>query len=119
VIIIRYRNLLIYVQRQIDAMLRLYNFVKSYVNNVVVYSSILKEHLRYLNKIFKLFKRIKIVIKSSKIFLDYFIIALLDQKINNLEFIIAKNKLTTIRKLQFSRTLKHLEIYLDKRSYLY
>ncbi len=83
-------------QRQIDAMLRLYNFAKVYVDDVVVYSNILKEHLRHLNEIFKLFKRMNIVIKLSKIFLDYFIIALFDQKIDNFELIIAKNKLTTI-----------------------
>ncbi len=59
-------------------MLCLYNFDKVCINNVVIYFSILKEHLRYLNKIFNLFKQINIVIKLSKIFLNYSIIALLD-----------------------------------------
>lgn len=99
-------------------MLRLYDFAKIYVNDVIIYYSILKEHLRHLNEIFKLFKRMNIVIKLNKIFLNYSTIALLDQKIDNLDFIIAKNKLTIIRKLRFSRTLKYLEIYLDKTNYL-
>lgn len=77
-------------------MLRLYNFAKAYVDDVVVYSSILKEHLRYLNEIFSLFKQINIVIKLSKIFLNYFIIALFNQKIDNLKLIIVKNKLVSI-----------------------
>lgn len=72
-------------------MLFLYNFARFYVyNNVIVYSSNLEEYLYYLNKIFNLFKRINIVIKSSKIFLDYSIIILLNQKIDNLNFTIAK-----------------------------
>ncbi len=72
-------------------MLFLYNFARVYVyNNVIVYSSNLEEYLYYLNKIFNLFKRINIVIKSSKIFLDYSIIILLNQKIDNLNFTIAK-----------------------------
>lgn len=77
-------------------MLCLYSFAKVYINNVVVYFSILKEHLRYLNKIFNFFKQINIVIKLGKIFLNYSIIALLDKKINSLEFIIVENKLATI-----------------------
>lgn len=72
-------------------MLLLYNFARVYVyNNVIVYSSNLEEYLYYLNKIFNLFKRINIFIKSSKIFLDYSIIILLNQKIDNLNFTIAK-----------------------------
>jgi transposase-like protein len=59
-------------------MLRLYNFARVYVDNVIIYSSSLKKHLRYLNEIFSLFKRINIVIKSSKIFLNYSIIAFLN-----------------------------------------
>ncbi len=61
-------------------MLRLYNFARVYVNNVVVYSSNLEKHLRHLNELFNLFKCINIVIKSSKIFLDYLIIALFNRR---------------------------------------
>ena len=37
--------------------------------------------------------------KTSKIYLEYSFIILLDQKINNLEFITTKNKLAAIRDL--------------------
>ena len=48
-----FRNLLIYVQRQIDNLLRLYRkYTKTYINNVVIYSLILEKHIEHLDLIF-------------------------------------------------------------------
>ena len=119
VAVMKYRNSSAYVQRQIDVMLRSCRvFARAYVNDVIVFFNFLKEHLRYLNEIFKLFQSKNVVLKTIKTYLEYFSISLLDQKIDSLDLTIVENKLVAIRELQFSRTLKYLKIYLDKIDYL-
>ena len=69
--------------------------------------------MKHLTKIFKLFRRLKIALKSFKIFLKYFIIVLFEQKIDNFELITIEKKLKIIFKFQFFVTLKQLKTYLD------
>ena len=69
--------------------------------------------MKHLTKIFKLFRRLKIALKSFKTFLKYFIIVLFEQKIDNFEFITIEKKLKIIFKFQFFVTLKQLKTYLD------
>lgn len=110
----RFRNNLVYVQRQIDLILREYRkFARVYVDNIVIFNKILKEHVEHLVKIFKLFKRMNIFIKPNKIYLGYSFVALLEQKMNNLKLITTKKKLEAIFKLRFSITLKLLKWYLE------
>ncbi len=59
-----------------------------------------------------------IALKSSKIYLNYFIVLLLKQRVNNLRLIIVDDKLKAILNFAFFKTLKQLEIYLDKIDYL-
>ena len=109
-----FRNNSTYVQRQIDRLLREYReFVRTYMNDIVIFNKTFDEHLFYLNIIFQLFKRMNIVIKSIKTYLNYFSIALLDQKINSLNFITIEKKLKVISKLQFLNSLKLLKFYLN------
>ena len=54
-----------------------------------------------------------IFIKSKKIFLDYFNVQLLNQKINSFDLITTKDKLKIIFKLHFSRTLRQLKTYFN------
>ena len=62
---------------------------------------------------FELFRRLNIALKSFKTFLKYFIVVLLEQKIDNFEFITTKKKLKIIFKFQFFVTLKQLKTYLN------
>ena len=114
VAIMKYKNSLVYVQRQINRLLRFYRrFVKAYVDDIVIYSKTLKEHFIHLRKIFDMLDSNNISIKSKKAFIDYFTIHLLNQKINSLKLIIAKEKLKIISRFFFSKTLQLLKIYLD------
>ena len=119
VTIMKYRNFSTYVQRQINIIFRKYkHFAKTYVNDIVVFFNFLKKHFRHLNLIFVLFKKYNIVIKIFKIYLDYFSISLLKQRVDNFDFTTTKKKIETIRELKFFRTFKHLETYLNKIEYL-
>ena len=109
-----FRNNFAYIQRQIDIVLRQYRvFARVYVDNIVVFNKILKKHLKYLTKMFELFRRLNIALKFFKTFLNYSIVVLLEQKIYNFEFITTQKKLKIIFKLQFFVTLKQLKIYLS------
>ena len=112
--LMNFKNNSAYIQRQIDRLLQKYReFVRTYMNNIVIFNKTLDEHLFHLNIIFQLFKRMNIITKSIKTYLSYFSIALLDQKINNLNFITIEKKLKIIFKLQFLNLFKLLKFYLN------
>ena len=67
VIIIKYRNSSVYVQRQINLMLKSFKeFARAYVNDVVIFFNFLKKYLRHLIQIFQLFEEMNVIIKVSK-----------------------------------------------------
>ena len=53
VIVIKFKNFSIYVQRKINTILRVYRvFVKTYVDNIIIFNKTLKKHLTHLREIF-------------------------------------------------------------------
>ena len=75
----KYKNSSVYVQRQINSMFKSFKkFIRAYVNNIVMFLNSLKKHFRHFIQIFKLFEKMNIIIKISKMFLKYSTIALLD-----------------------------------------
>ena len=60
---------------------------------------IIIKYFEYLRIIFKLFIRIKIILKFKKSYLKYFFITLLKKKINKFKFIIIKKRVVIIKKL--------------------
>ena len=115
----KFKNSFAHVQRQMNNYLRKYReFVKFYINDIVVFNKILKEHLHHLQKILNLFRKMNIILKSSKTFLNYSSIALLKQKIDSLKLIISKKKLKIITILFFFKTFKDLETYFEMIEYL-
>ena len=114
VAVMNYKNSSVYVQRQIDRLLRSFRaFAKTYVDDIVVHSNILQEHLAHLKQIFDMLRANNISIKSKKTFIDYPTVHLLDQKVDSLELVIVEKKLKTISRLFFSTTLQLLKTYLD------
>ena len=114
VVVMKYKNSSIYVQWQVDRLLRSYrNYAKVYVNDIVIHFEILKKHFRHFRKIFNVFTINNIFIKSKKTFIDYFTMHLLKQKIDFLDLIIAKKKFKIIFRLFFSISLQLLEIYFE------
>ena len=119
VAVMGYKNSPAYVQRQIDTILRPYRtFARAYVDDVVIFSRSLEEHLRHLNQVFKLFQDRNIVLKPSKTYLGYPTIALLGQKVSSLGMTAPTDKLKAISEIEFPRTLKQLETYLGKTGWL-
>ena len=114
VTIMKFRNSSTYVQRQINIILRDFrDFARVYVNDIVMFNKTFEKHIEHLIKIFELFRKMNIVLKLNKIYLEYFIVVLLNQKIDNFEFIIIEKKLKIIFKFRFIVTLKQLKTYLS------
>ena len=114
VTIINFKNSSTYIQRKINVIFRVYRtFVKTYVNNIIIFNKTLKKHLFHLYKIFSLLKFYNIRLLSKKFYLKYFTVALLNQRVDVFELTIASNKLTTIVNFQFFYILKNLKTYLN------
>ena len=113
VIVMKFKNSSTYVQRKIDVILRMYRkFAKIYVDDIVIFNRILKKHIAHLHVVFQLLNFYDINFSLKKSFLDYFIVTLLNQKIDAFDFTTTIDKLKTIFKLNFSYTLKKLKTYL-------
>ena len=114
-----YHNSFIYVQKIINKILRSYRyFYRAYIDNIVIFSTSLKEHLTHLRLVFSTFEKINIHLLSRKSFFDYSFVQLLSQKIDVLKLTTTKKKLIIITNLSFSRTLAQLKKYLDFTEYL-
>ena len=114
-----YKNLLLYIQRQIDIMLRLFkDFIKIYVDDIIIYSRILTEHIIYLIKIFDLFRDKRINFTFIKFYLKYSSMILLSQRIDLLNMFISIKKIVVIIAFRFLNSLKKIDYFLDFIEYL-
>jgi len=108
-----YRNSPAYVQRMIDRILRPYRkFCRAYVDDIVIFSTSLSEHVEHLTLIFRALAEMNIHISAKKSFLGYPSAQLLGQYVDALGLATAEDKLAAIRNLEFPRTLQALERYL-------
>ena len=70
--VIGYKGSIAYVQREIDRVLRPYrDFARAYVDDVVIASKTLNEHVEHLHKVFALFLQKGISIKLMKSYVGY------------------------------------------------
>ena len=114
VTIMKFKEFSIYVQRQIDVILRNHkNYSRAFINDIVIYSKTLKNHIEHLHAIFNLLKFFNISFNSSKSFLNYSSIQLLKQKIDAFDLTTVSEKIKTIIKFEFFKILKNLKIYFD------
>ena len=83
------------------------------MNDIVVFSNSLNDHVKHLQTIFQTFKANNISVNFKKTFLDYFSVTLFEQHVISLEFFIDEFKLRTIANFKFSSILNQLKTYLD------
>ena len=113
VTIMSYKNSSTYVQYQIDRVLREHRrYARVYVDNIVIFSRTLQEHMTHLRAIFTILNVNNITIKIVKVFVEYLTMQLLDQRVDFFELVTVEDKLKTIFMLKFSRSLRQLKIYL-------
>ena len=68
-----------YVQHIMNMIFRFHKFfVYCYINDIVIFLKILKNHFKHLNTVFNLFNELRIIFKKVKTHLNYSSIILLD-----------------------------------------
>ena len=111
--VMRYKNSSVYVQKQIDRILKSFDFARVYVNDIVVFSKIMNEHFEHLRVVFRILKNNNISINFKKAFFEYSSITLLDQYVTFFELFTDESKLQAISNLKFFSTLSQLKTYLE------
>jgi hypothetical protein len=113
VTIIKYKDSLLYAQRMMNRILRPHKaYIKAYIDNIIIFFKTFEDHIEHLDKIFELFDKIGIILKNFKVFLDYPSIILLRQRVDGLEILYSKDRITTILQLIFPFIFKQLKTYL-------
>ena len=112
VIVMSYKNSSVYVQKQIDRVLRSFDFARTYVNDIVVFFNTLKDHLTHFRQIFQTLSVNNISINFKKAFLNYSSVNFLKQHVTFLNLSTDEKKLQAIVNLFFFKILSKLEIYL-------
>ena len=113
VVVMSYKNSSVYVQRQINRILRSFDFARAYVNNIVIFFNILKDHLTHFRQIFQILFMNNISINLKKTFLNYSSVSFLKQHVIFLSLFTNEKKLQTIANLFFFKTLNKLKTYFE------
>ena len=114
-----YRGSAAYAQRRIDIILRGHGaYAKAYIDDIVIFSTTLEEHIQHLRTIFQLFVMHNITLNPEKTYLGYLSITLLGQKVNGLGLTSASEKVLAISNWRFPHNLKLLESYLGFTNWL-
>jgi hypothetical protein len=102
-----------YVQRQIDYELRKHReYTRVYIDDFIIFSDTLDDHITHLHAVFAGFERLNIVILPTKTYIGFPTVTLLGQYVDALGLSTTIEKLEAISKLEFPITLKDLETYI-------
>src|SRR5947207_12548662 len=91
VALMNYQESSSYAQCMMNMILRSHKFfVCCYIDDIVIFSKTLKNHLKHLNTVFSLFDELKITLKEVKTHLDYSSIILLNQQVDDFDMTSSK-----------------------------
>src|SRR5436189_4300016 len=91
VALMSYQESSLYAQHMMNMIFRFYKFfVCCYIDDIVIFLKILKNHLKHLNIVFNLFDELRITFKEVKTHLDYSLIILLNQQVDDFNMIFLK-----------------------------
>jgi hypothetical protein len=92
-----FKNSSAYAQRRIDIILRdIKHFCRAFIDDIIIFSSILNEHLKHLSRVFHRLLEHGIKLNSCKAFLDFSSVALLEQHVDGFRLHVVKDKIATI-----------------------
>lgn len=102
VAIMKYKNNSMYVQKQIDRVLKFcWKFARVYIDDVVIFFKTLNDYLKDLRSIFSLLSANNIFINFVKIFIDYSSAKSLNQHVNSFDLFINREKMKIISEFVF------------------
>ena len=119
VVVMNYKNFSIYVQRQINRILRFHReYARAYVDDIMIFFKTLKDHVKHFYQTFNTLNLNNIFLQSTKVFIDYSIVQLLNQKVNFFDLTTIENKFRVIILLKFFKSLRQLKSYLSLIEFL-
>ncbi len=104
-------NILEFFQHRMKKILKkyLWKFVFVYIDDIIIFFSILENHLKHLNEILVLLEKSDVILFLFKSHFDYSSIKALRHHVNRLNISIMKKKIEIIKNLRFFVTLKNLK----------
>lgn len=94
------------------------HFAKAFVDDIIVFSHTLEEHLSHLRQIFELFRLKRVSLSPTKSFIGYPSVTLLGQRVDGPDMSTSQEKIQAITDLKFPETLRDLEIFLGLTGWL-
>jgi hypothetical protein len=91
----------------------LWKFIFVYIDDIIIFFSILENHLKHLNEILILLKKSDVILSRFKSHFDYSSIKILKHQMSQLKISIMKKKIEVIKNLKFFVTLKNLKKEFD------
>lgn len=106
VTVMGFKNSPPFMQRKMDSLLcEFRTFCHTYVDDTVIFSATLENHLRHLHAVFGRFQQLGITLKPTKAFIDFPSVILLGRQVDGMGLSIDKGLITAIHELKFSATL--------------
>src|SRR5947207_13471643 len=91
IVLMNYQESYLYAQHMMNMIFRFHKFfICCYIDDIVIFLKILKNHFKHLNIIFNLFDKMRIIFKKVKTHLDYSSIILLNQQVDDFDMIFLK-----------------------------
>ena len=118
VAIMKFKNSSFYIQRIMNKTLRDFkNFCRVYINDIVLFFKIFNKHVEHFRRFFVKLVELRIILNFKKIFLNYFSIILLEQKIEVFDFSTIEKRIVVIKIIKFLKNFKVLKIYSNLTNY--
>src|SRR5947207_3910589 len=88
---INYQKFSLYAQCMMNMIFKSHKFfICCYIDDIVIFLKILKNHFKHLNTIFNLFDELRITLKKVKTHLNYSLIILLNQQVDDFDMTSSK-----------------------------
>ena len=115
VFIMRLINTLKFFQHRMKELFDFYfwQFVLVYIDDVIIYSQILNQHVKHLNQMLTILENSEMILTLFKCHFAYFSIKVLNHHVSRLRLSTMKKKIETIRKMKFLKNLRKLKIELN------
>lgn len=114
-----FRNSPPHVQRYMDKILRPWkDSTKAYVDDIVIASDNMDDHLRDVERVFQLFAEKRISLSAKKSFLAYPSVQLLGFEVNALGLCNTEERVAALRSIPFPKTLGELDRWLGLTGFL-
>jgi len=113
------KNAPLHFQCMVDSILGMYrlDFTLVYIDNIIIYSKTLEEHLEHVDKVLEAFRNVGMTVSEEKCHFAYDNVELLGHRVSWLELSTLKERVEVINALLYSKTVKEASTIFAKFNY--